>query len=429
MKKTISILIILATAINIQIANADYTFGTPTNIGWGTSPSVPTDGLSLYIDFYERPGGYGNYDIWFYARETIHDDWSGPFNLGPPINNWAGQGNPDIWGDGLTLIWDDDRPGTRGYSDMWVSTRETTDPNEEWSEPVNLAINSDYDDSHSSVSSDSLSLFFCSDRGGYGDGDRDIYVSTRATINDPWSEPENLGSIINSPTRDSGPDISGDGLTLFFNSERPGGYGRRDIWVTRRATTEAPWGEPVNLGPIVNTSYQDMQPCISADGSILYFCSNRSGAHEIWQVPIIPIVDFNGDKVVNSADMCMVVDNWGTNTSLCDIGPTPLGDGKVDFRDLAVLAEYWLVDNRLIAHWKLDENEGFIAHDSVGDKNGTVAGAIWQPIGGQLGGALEFDGEFDLVSTDFVLNPMEGAFSAFAWIKGGAPGQVIISQT
>jgi hypothetical protein len=95
---------------------------------------------------------------------------------------------------------------------------------------------------------------------------------------------------------------------------------------------------------------------------------------------------------------------------------------------LAVLSEYWLVDNRLIAHWKLDETEGFIAHDSAGDKNGTVAGAIWQPTGGKIDGALEFDGEFDLVTTDFVLNPAEGPFSVFAWIKGDAPGQVIISQ-
>jgi hypothetical protein len=92
------------------------------------------------------------------------------------------------------------------------------------------------------------------------------------------------------------------------------------------------------------------------------------------------------------------------------------------------LSEYWLVDNRLIAHWKLDETEGFIAHDSVGDKNGTVGGATWQPASGKIDGALEFDGNYDLVSTGFVLNPAAGPFSAFAWIKDGSPGQVIISQ-
>jgi hypothetical protein len=87
-------------------------------------------------------------------------------------------------------------------------------------------------------------------------------------------------------------------------------------------------------------------------------------------------------------------------------------------------------DPTLAAHWKLDEVEGSIAEDSAGDNNGIVFGdAVWQPDGGMIKGALQFDGIDDYVTADFVLNPGLGPFSVFAWVKGGMPGHAIISQT
>ena len=142
------------------------------------------------------------------------------------------------------------------------------------------------------------------------------------------------------------------------------------------------------------------------------------------------IIDFNGDGIVDSADMCIMVDHWGEDYSLCDIGPMPWGDGIVDVQDLIVLAEHLFEDYRLIAHWQLDEAEGSITHDSAAYHDGTCHGQpLWQPVGGKVEGALAFDGTDDYVSTPFVLSPADAAFSVFAWIKGGAPGQVIISQT
>jgi len=88
-----------------------------------------------------------------------------------------------------------------------------------------------------------------------------------------------------------------------------------------------------------------------------------------------------------------------------------------------------LNDPRLVAHWKLDETEGVIAYDSAGNNDASVYGPVWQPTGGKVNGALEFDGIYDFVITPFVLNPAEWPFSVFAWIKVGAPGQVVISQT
>ncbi len=82
-----------------------------------------------------------------------------------------------------------------------------------------------------------------------------------------------------------------------------------------------------------------------------------------------------------------------------------------------------------VAYWKLDETEGFIAHDSARNRDGTVhGGPEWRPAGGVVGGALQLDGIDDYVETEFVLSPAEGPFSVFAWIKGGAPGQAILSQ-
>ena len=185
---------------------------------------------------------------------------------------------------------------------------------------------------------------------------------------------------------------------------------------------------------MVNTSSHDQQARISPDGSTLYFCSERPGGYggdDIWKAPIIPVVDFNGDGKVDGREVFSLADHWGTDDSLCDIGPFAWGDGIVDIEDLKVLAEHIgeeVDDPTLVAHWALDETEGFIAHDGVGEKDGTVVGApAWRPDGGQVNGAFAFDGTA-LIAADHVLSPSDGPFSVLAWVQGGAAGQAIISQ-
>ena len=125
-----------------------------------------------------------------------------------------------------------------------------------------------------------------------------------------------------------------------------------------------------------------------------------------------------------------MVDHWHTDASRYDLAPAPAGDGIVDVQDLVALSEYLFEDYRIMAHWMLDETEGYIAYDNVGENDGIVMdNVLWQPAEGQIDGALQFDGTNDYVQTPFVLNPKEGPFSVFAWIKGGMPGQVILSQT
>jgi len=436
--------VVAAMVLGGGAAEADFTFGEPTNLGSivNSSPrdhglSVSSDSLMLYFNS-DRPGGYGYDDIWVTTRPTVIDPWGAPENLGPLVNTSLGDTCPSISTDGLELYFGSyNRPGGYGSDDIWVAKRATR--NGPWGVPVNLGttINTSGPEGAPRLSTDGLELYFSARNraGGYG-GD-DIWVTRRATKNDAWEPPINLGAVVNSPASDCYPFLSADGLALFFCENRgrplrPGGFGNVDMWVTTRASVSEPWGTPVNLGPQVNSPSHDSGPVISPDGFTLYFGSNRPGGFggsDIWQVPILPVVDFNGDGIVDTDDMCIMVDYWGTDESLCDIGPMPLGDGIVDVQDLIVLAEHLFTYPGAVAYWNLDETEGNIAHDIIGDNDGTINGEpAWQPEGGIVDGALQLDGIDDYVSTEFIMNPAEGPFSMFVWIKGGAPGQVVLSQ-
>ena len=437
MKKTISLVLVLALGLATEVAKADFTFGTPTNLGptvnspsFNGLPSISADGLSLFFTS-NRPGGSGGDDLWVTTRATKDDPWGEPVNLGSTVNTSQLDVCPAISANGLSLFFGSERAGGSGGRDLWVTTRATKyDP---WGEPVNLGatVNSSAFDCCPSVSADGMSIYFTSPRSG-GYGSYDLYVTTRATTSDPWGPAVNLGPTVNSSASEMCMAISADGLALFFISNRAGGSGDMDIWVSTRETKDNPWSTPVNLGPTVNSSSTDRAPTIPANGLTLYFESLRPEGSGIWQVSIIPIVDLNGDGIVDSADMCIMVDHWGTDEPLCDIGPMPWGDGIVDVQDLIVLAEHLFKevdDPTLVAHWALDEAEGNIAYDGANGNNGSVHGdPAWQPEGGMVDGALQLDGIDDYVNTPFVLNPADGKFSVFVWIKGGAPGQVVISQ-
>jgi len=332
------VLIVFVAAIVFSggSAYADFTFGTPKNLGppiWypGHDPQgccFSRDGLELYFSS-TRPGGYGSWDSWLTTRETVDAPWGEPINLGPNVNSPAGEVEPAISPDGLELYF-------TLYANYIIRVCSRPSKDAPWSnpEPLGPPVGA-YGAYCPEVSADGLSLYFASPTRPGGYGSRDIWVSNRAKTSDPWSEPINLGPTVNSTTYDAYPSISSDGLCLFFASRRLDVYGEPDIWVTTRPTTDAEWGPPFNY-PSLNSPGQDFDPAISPDGSVLYF----ETPHAMWQSSITPIVDLNGDGIVDAADMCIIVDYWGTDEPLCDIGPMPWGDGIVDVQDLIVLAEH-----------------------------------------------------------------------------------------
>ena len=423
--------------------NAEIIMSEPTNVGPEINDAYDVqesdfshDGLQLYFAVWGRPDGFGSGDIYMAERETLSSPWQEPVNLGPNVNSSRGEIEPSISSDGLELYigsWDD-------YI-LRVCTRQSKAA--PWSSPVKIgpplgsvepAMEIGSNDAWGpDISADGLSLYFTSTRVG-GSGDGDIWVAKRATKDDPWGQPVNLGPNVNSSAFDWAPTISADGLTLIFNREF------QSMWATTRKSIDDDWGPAVKLGfnpPPADPDWQSnfFSPALSPDGSTLYFQAAMGwdgyGKNDFWQVEFMPIVDFNGDAIVDVKDIVIMTEHWGENYPLCDIGPMPLGDGIVDVQDLIVLTEHIEpIDRTLIAHWALNEIEGDIASDSAGDNAGLLfGGPVWRPDEGKKDGSLQLDGTDDYISIPYVLNPASRAFTVCAWINGGATGQVIVSQT
>ncbi len=117
------------------------------------------------------------------------------------------------------------------------------------------------------------SLYFCRDMGGLGDFD--IYVST-LRLDGLFGRPALVWEV-DSPFRDTRTAIRRDGLEMFITSNRPGGLGANDVWVSTRETTLDAWSTPVNLGPPINTAAAEGGPALSCDGTTMYFFSERPG--------------------------------------------------------------------------------------------------------------------------------------------------------
>ncbi len=261
-------------------AQVDFTFGEPVELD-GVMRFFPdaglvvtcfsSDGLEMFVGS-DLGGGQGDFDIWALKRASPQEDWGPPENLGPLVNSAGVEIAGCISPDGLELYFISSRPGSYGGSnDLYVTRRATrTSP---WGPPTHLGskVNTPYAEAGLSVSSDGLELYFSSGRGPGGMGGLDLYVSTRATTQDPWGDPENLGPGVNGPSWEQVPFLSPDGLLLFFISDRPGGYGDYDIWMTRRANHDTAWEPAVNLGPAINSPEADLGGCLAPDGSTLYF--------------------------------------------------------------------------------------------------------------------------------------------------------------
>jgi len=255
-------------------------FGQPVNSEFGDlHPAISSDGLHLYFVSTRPEGGFGGEDIWVSRRASLEDPWGEPLNLGPNINTVDNDLAPTLSYDGHWMYFGSNRPGGCGGGDLYASWREDPEDDFGWQPSVNLGciVNSPaadlgpsyYEDNETGI----ITLYFASNRLGEG-LNFDIYASTLGE-DGSWG-PGVLVEELSTPQLDSGPDIRRDGLELFLASNRPGSLdGRLDLWVSTRETTLDAWSEPVNLGSKVNTEHVEHGPALSFDGTTLYFDSDR----------------------------------------------------------------------------------------------------------------------------------------------------------
>ncbi|WP_256013759.1 OmpA family protein [Desertivirga xinjiangensis] len=221
--------------------NEDFYQSQKTNAAWslskGLGPNINTttfnegaqcispDGMYLFFTGCNRPDGLGRCDIYVCKREG--GEWSKPFNLGPPINTSGWESQPSISADGRTLYFVSARAGGIGGNDIWKTTLLG---NGEWTSPVNLGpnINTPYDEHSPFIHHDGKTLYFASN-GWPGFGKNDLFISRRDESG-KWLSPLNLGYPLNNAGEQSGLTISSDGHTAYFASNIQGGLGNMDIY-------------------------------------------------------------------------------------------------------------------------------------------------------------------------------------------------------
>jgi outer membrane protein OmpA-like peptidoglycan-associated protein len=224
--------------------------------------------------------------------------------------------------DSTMILFSSAREGAIGPHSIFMSRMQGG----RWGEPaLAVEINNGHSNGLPSITPGGESVYFAGHE--YGFGDADIYradVGPRGDIPDgmiPWSIPSNLGLRVNGTGWDSEPCISADGSILYFSSDRPGGFGNRDIWVCKRRS-DGTWDTPVNAGETINTPFDEVTPWVSPDGQSLFFSSN--GRPGLGGFDIFAATTVAGVTVVN---------HLGTpiNSSNDDIAMSLSADGKHAF--------------------------------------------------------------------------------------------------
>ncbi len=261
-------------------------WSAPVNLGpvvnsafYDACPTISRSGLSLYFRS-DRPGGEGGFDIWVSQRDSLEDPWEAPVNLGPTINGPYNEYCTTFSFDGHWMIFVSDRPEGFGSQDLWISHRKDKRDDFGWETPQNLGpiINSSAQDNGPCLFDDEATgqtlLYFSSGRQG-GLGGLDIYVSAAVSDEKDIFGPPSPVLELNTSRTDYQPVLRRDGLEIIFARGNPG-WGI-DLWVSTRETTLDSWSPAVNLGPVVNSVAYDFHPTLSWDGITLIFASERAG--------------------------------------------------------------------------------------------------------------------------------------------------------
>lgn len=232
------------------------------------NPMLSIDGSQLV--FTRRVGGQED----FYESEI---DTSGNYSIATEVsmlNTPINEGAHTLSADGNFMVFTAcDRRDSKGGCDLYYSRKK----NGEWIEPINMGpvINTPAWESQPSLSADGQMLYFTSNRKG-GKGGKDIWVSLRAGDNNGWTKPINLDAPINTAGNEESPFIHADGLTLYFRSDYHPGMGGFDLFLSQRGINAISWSAPKNLGYPINSSGDEGALTVSLDGEHAYFASDKA---------------------------------------------------------------------------------------------------------------------------------------------------------
>jgi outer membrane protein OmpA-like peptidoglycan-associated protein len=255
---------------------------SPVDLGTGINttddeywPSITADGKTMIFtrqpNVITNPGFPGVVQEDFYISYLSGKVWQKAFNAGAPLNTIQNEGAQTLSSNGAYMFFTAcNRPGGVGNCDLYFSAFNDG----KWSEPSNLGspVNTKHWESTPSISADGKTLFFSSSRPG-GFGGKDIWM-TRMNEKNRWTDPQNLGANINTEGDEMSPFIHFDGKTLYYASDGKIGMGGFDLYVTRLAN-DSTWSVPKNLGYPINTFSDEMGLVIESGGQKAYYSSIR----------------------------------------------------------------------------------------------------------------------------------------------------------
>ncbi len=283
-----------ANPANFSIVN----IGTQINSEWDDFAPVLNEDETLLIFTSKRRDGNLNEDVDednfpfedIFISRKVNGKWSAAENIGESVNTPFHDSNLALSADGKQLyIYKDENNGDIYFSDMKADGK--------WSppQPLGSTINSEgFSEKSVSISPDNSRLFFASDRPG-GQGGFDIYMSSKDSRG-KWGKSINLGPMINTEFDEEGPFIDYDGKTLYFSSKGKKGMGGFDIFKSEYDSVELQWSEPVNLGYPINTPDDDVYFVSTKDGKRGYYSSVREDGMGYTDIYMVTIPDLGGGE-------------------------------------------------------------------------------------------------------------------------------------
>ncbi len=216
----------------------------------------------------------------FFISHWSDGSWGEMKNAGRPLNTEDNEGAQTLSGDGRMMVFTGcNRVDAVGRCDLYYSIKE----GDNWTPPRNIGrqINTAYRETQPSITPDGRTLYFSSDRPG-GMGKHDIWVS-HLNDNNLWMVPENIGAEINTPGIEMSPFIHPDNQSLYFSSDGQIGLGGYDLFVSRRDST-GKWQKPLNLGYPINTNRDEIGLVVNSRGDKAYYSSdvNKTNGKDIF---------------------------------------------------------------------------------------------------------------------------------------------------